>query len=76
MKTNHPPDDADELEHQIKVLVRDRGKKLQDTNNSRRKAERNKGANEGASHVLSMCSPPSTLSDPTTNTQCFSSGPI
>ena len=75
MKTNHRPDDADELERQIKVLVRDSAKKLQDTNNRRRQAERDE-ANEGDSDVLSMCSPPSTLCDPTTNTQRFSSGPI
>ena len=75
MKTNHRPNDADELEWQMKVLVRDIAKKRQDTNNRRRKAEGD-AANEGDSDVLSMCSPPSTLCDPTTNTQCFSSGPI
>ena len=36
LKANHYPDDADELEGQIKVLVRDSAKKLQDTNNWRR----------------------------------------
>ena len=76
MKTNHRPDDADELERQIKLLVRDSAKKLQDTNNRRRQAERDEEANEGDSDVLSMCSPPSTLCDPKTNTQRFPSGPI
>ena len=75
MKTNHLPDDPDELERQIKVLVRDSAQQLQDTNNRRRQAESDE-ANEGDSDVLSICSPPSTLRDPTTNTQCFSSGPI
>ena len=76
IKTNHRPDDADELERQIKLLVSDSAKKLQETNNRRRQAERDKEANEGDSDVLSMCSPPSTLCDPKTNTQRFPSGPI
>ena len=76
MKTNHHPNDADELERQIKVLVRDSAKKLQDTNNRRRQAKRDDEANEEDCDVLSMCSPPSTLCDPTTNTQRFSSGPM
>ena len=75
MKINHRPDDVDELERQIKVLVRDSAKKLQDTNNRHRQVERDE-AKEGDSDVLSMCSPGSTLCDPTTNTQCFSTGPI
>ena len=33
IKTNHSPVDVDEVEHQIKVLVRDKAKKLQATNN-------------------------------------------
>ena len=75
MKTNHHPDEADELERQIKVLVRDSAKKLQDTNNQRRQAERDE-ANEEDSDVLSMCSLTSRFCDPTTNSECFSSGPI
>ena len=76
MKTNQRPDEADELERQIKVLMRNSAKKLQDTNNRRRQAEHDDEANEGDNDVLSMCSPPSTLCDATTNTQCFSSSPI
>ena len=75
MKTNHRPDDADELERQIKVVVRDSAKKLQDMNNRHGQVEHDE-ANEGDSDLLSMSSPPSTLCDPTTNTQHFSSGPI
>ena len=35
IKTHHRPDNADELEPPIKVLVRDSAKKLQDTNTQR-----------------------------------------
>ena len=76
MKTNYRSDDADELERQIKLLVRHSAKKLQDMNNRHRQAERDEEANEGDSDVLSMCSPPSTLCHPKTNTQRFPSGPI
>ena len=31
IKTNHRPEDVDEVERQIRVLVRDKGKKLQAT---------------------------------------------
>ena len=76
IKMNYRPDDIDDLEQQINVLLRDSAKKLQDTNNRCHQAEHDDKANEGDSDLLTMSSPPSTLCDPATNTQPFSSSSI
>jgi hypothetical protein len=56
IKTKHRPEDVDEVERQIKVLVRDTAKKLQATND-RLHAERVDEAIEGDNDVQSKCSP-------------------
>jgi len=76
IKTNHRPEDVAEVESQIRVLVRDRAKKLQATND-RLDAERAEDPIDAeVCDVQSGCSPPFTLCDSTTSTYSFSSGPI
>jgi len=76
IKTNHRPEDVDEVERQIRVLVRDTAKKLQATND-RLHAERAEDPIDAeVCDVQSKCSPPFTLCDSTTSTHSFSSGPI
>jgi len=76
IKTNHRPEDVDEVERQIRVLVSDTAKKLMATND-RLHAERAEDPMDAeVCDVQSKCSPPFTLCDSTTSTHCFSSGPI
>jgi len=76
IKTNHRPEDVDEGESQIRVLVRDRAKKLQATND-RLHAERTEDVIDAeVCDVQSKCSPPLTLCDSTSSTHSFSSGTI
>jgi len=76
IKTNHRPEDVDEVEHQIRVLVRDTAKKLQATND-RLHAERAEHLIDAeVCHVQSQCSPPFTLCHSTTSTHSFCTGPI
>jgi len=76
IKTNHRPEDVNEVERQIRVLVRDTAKKLQVTNN-RLHAERAEDPIDAeVCDVQRKCSPPFTLCDSTTSTHSFSSGPI
>jgi len=76
IKTNHRPEAVDEVDCQIRVLVRDTAKKLQATND-RLHAERAEDPIAAeVCGVQSNCSPPFTLCDSTTSTHSFSSGPI
>jgi len=76
IKTNHRPKDLDEVECQIRGLVRDTAKKLQVTND-RLHAERAEDPIDAeVCHVQSKCWPPFTLCDSTTSTHSLSSGPI
>ena len=76
IKTNHCPEDVDEVERQIRVLVRDTAKKLQATND-RLHAERAEDPIDAeVCDVQCKCSPPFTLCDSTTSTHSFCSGPI
>jgi len=76
IKTNHHPEDVDEVDRQITVLVRDTAKKLQATTD-RLHAERAEDPIAAeVCDVQSKCSPPFTLCDSTTSTHSFSSGPI
>ena len=76
IKINHRLEDVDEVEGQIRVLLRDTAKKLQATNN-RLHAEREEDPIDSEVwDVQSKCSPPFTLCDSTTSTHSFSSGTI
>jgi len=76
IKTNHHPEDINEVERQTRVLVRDTAKKLQ-AMNDRLHAERAEDPHDAeVCDVQSKCSPPVTLSDSTTTTRSFCSGPI
>jgi len=76
IKTKHRPEDVNEVERQIRVLVRDTGKKLWATN-ERLHAERAEDPIDAeVCDVQSKCSPPFTLCDSTTSTHRFSCGPI
>jgi len=76
IKTNHRPEDVDQVERQIRVLVRDTAKKLQATND-RLHAERAEDPIDAeVCDVQSKCSPPFTSCDSTTSSHSFSSGPI
>jgi len=76
IKTNHRPEDVDEVERQIGLLVRDTAKNLQ-AMNDRPHAERAEDPIDAeVGDVQSKCSPPFTLCDSTTSTHSISSGPI
>ena len=76
IKTNHRPEHVDEVERQIRVLVRDTAKKLQATHD-RLHAERAEDPIDAeVCDVQSKCSPRFTLWDCTTSTHSFSGGPI
>jgi len=76
IKTKHRPEDVNEVERQIRVLVRDTAKRLQATND-RLHAERPEDRIDAeVCDVQSKCSPPFTLCDSMTSTHRFSSGPI
>jgi len=76
IRTNHRPEDVDEVEHQIRVLVRDTAKKLQATNDHLHAERAEDLIDAEVRDVQSKCSPPFTLCDSTTSTHSFSSGPI
>jgi len=76
IKTNHRPEDVDEVERQIRVLVRDTAKKLQATNDRLHAARAEDPLDAEVCDIHSKCSPPFTLCDSTTSTHSFSSGPI
>jgi len=76
IKTNHRPEDIDEVKRQIRVLVRDTAKKLQVTND-RLHAERAEDPIDAeVCDVQSKCLPPFRLCDSTTSTHSCSCGPI
>jgi len=76
IKTNHRPEDVDEVERQIRALVRDTAKKVQVTNDHLHAERAEDPIDAEVCDVQSKCSPPFTLSDSTTSTHSFSSGPI
>jgi len=76
IKTNHRHEDFDEVEHQIRVLVRDTAKKLQATNDCLHAERAEDPIDAEVCDVQSKCSPPFTLCDSTTSTHNYSSGPI
>jgi len=76
IKTNRRPEDVDEVERQISVLVRDTANKLQATND-RPHAERAEDPIDAeVCDVQSKCLPRFTLCDSKTSTHSVSSGPI
>jgi len=76
IKTNHRPEDVDEVERQTRVLVRDTVRKLQATNDPLHAERAEDQRDAEVCDVQSKCSPPFTLCDSTTSTHSFSSGPI
>jgi len=76
IKTNHRPEDVDEVERQIRLLVTDTAKKLQATNDRLHAARAEDPLDAEVCDIHSKCSPPFTLCDSTTSTHSFSSGPI
>jgi len=76
IKATHCPQDVDEVECQIRVLVRDIAKKVQATNDRLHAQQAEDAINAEVCDIPSKCSPPFTLCDSTTSTQSFSSGPI
>jgi len=71
IKTNHCPEDIDEVERQIRVLVRDTVKKLQVTNDHVDAEPAEDPIDAEVCDVQSKCSPPFTLCDSTTTTHSF-----
>ena len=71
--TNQRPED---VEGQIRVLVRDGAKKLQATNNRLHSEQAEDPIDAAVCDIQSKCSPPFTLSDSTTSTHSFVRGPI
>jgi len=76
IKTNHRREDVDEVERQIRVLVRDTAKKLQATNDRLHAERAEDPIGAEVCDVQTKCSPPFTLCDSTTSTHSFSSCPI
>jgi len=76
IKTHHRPENVNQVERQIRVLVRATAQKLQATND-RLHAERAEAPiDAGVCDVQSKCSPRCTLCDSMTSTHSFSRGPI
>jgi len=76
IKTNHRPEDFNEVKRQLRVFDRDTAKNLQ-ARDDRVHAERAEGPIAAeVCDVRSKCSPSFRLSDCTTSTHSFSSGPI
>jgi len=63
IKTNHRPEEVDEVECQIRVLVRDTAKKLQATNDRLHAEWAEDPIDAEVCDVQSKCSPPFTLCD-------------
>ena len=76
INTNHRPEDVDEVERQIRLLVRDTAKKLQATNDCLHAERVEDLIHAEVCDVQSKCSPPFRLCDCTTSTHSFSSGLI
>jgi len=76
IKTNHCPEEVDEVERQIRVLVRDTAKKLQATNNCLNAEQPEDPIDAEVGDVQSKCLPQFTLCHSTTSSHSFSSGPI
>jgi len=76
IKTNRGTEDVDEVDRQIRVLVRDTAKKLQATNDRLHAEGAEDPIDPEACDVHSKCSPPFTLCNSMTSTHSFSSGPI
>jgi len=76
IKSNSCPEDVDEVERQIRVLVRDTAKKLEATNQRLYEERAQDPIDAEVCDVQSKCSPPFPLCDSTTSTHSFSSGPI
>jgi len=76
IKTNHRPEDVDEVERQIRVLVRDTAKTVQVTNDRLHAEQAEDPIDAEVCDVQSKCLPPFILCDSTTSTHSFSSGPI
>jgi len=76
IKTNHRPEEVDEVERQIRVLRRDTDKKLHATNDRLHPARAEDTIDAEVCDVQSKCLPEFKLCDSTTGTHRFSSGPI
>jgi len=76
VNTNHRTEDVDEVERQIRVLVRDTAKKLQATNARLHAEWAEDPIDAEVCDAQSKCSPPFTLCASMTSTHSFSSGPI
>jgi len=76
IKTNHRPQDVDEAERQIRVLVRDTAQRFQATNDRLHAQRAEDPIDAEVCDVQSKCSPLLTSCDSTTSTESFSSGPI
>jgi len=76
IKTNHRPEDVDEVERQITVFVRNTAKKLEATNDRLHAERAEDQIDADVCDVQSKCSPPFTLCDSTTSTHSISRGPI
>jgi len=76
IKTNHHPEDVDEVERQIRALIRNTAKKLQATTNSPHGERAEEPIDAEVCNVQSKCSPAFTLTNSTTSTHSFSSSPI
>ena len=76
IKTKHRPEDVDEVERQIRVLVRDTARRFRATND-RLHAERvEEPIDAEVCEIQSKCSPLCTLCDSMTSTHSFSRGLI
>jgi len=76
IKTNQRPKDVDEVQCQLRVLVRDRAKKLQATNNRLHAEQAEHPIDAEGCDVQSKCSRPFTVCDSPISTHSFFSGPI
>jgi len=76
IKTNHHPEDVDEVARQIRVLVRNTAKRLHATNDCLHAERAEDPIDAEVCDVQRKGSPPFTLCDSTTSTHSFSSGPI
>jgi len=76
IKTNHRPEHDNEVERQLRVLVRDTAKKLQATKDPLYAERAEDPIDAEVCDIQSECSPPFTLCDSTTTIHSFSSGRI
>jgi len=76
IKTNHCPEDVDEVKRQIRLFVRDTAQKLQASNDRLHEERAEDPMDAEVCDVQSKCSLPFTLCDSMTSTYSFSCGPI